>query len=167
MNNYAQVTDIVTILIILMVVIVSSIVGFIILHNFQEATANVWSKQNVSEKTINQAGESFGVLDKGMLLLIGGLFAGLVLSAFYIQTHPAFFIMFLLSFIVVMVAIPQFSNLLTGFEGDSAITSQVNITEKMPFTSHISNSLPLIIAVGGIVFIIALFAKPLLSRGAV
>lgn len=167
MNNSAQVADIVTILVILVIVIISSVVGYVVLQKYNSATTNIWSNQNVSADTISKGGESFGVLDKAMLILVGGLFAGLVLSAFYVQTHPAFFIMFLLGFMIVILVVPQLSNLLTDFENDSAITSEVNVTENLPFTSHISAELPTILAVGGIIFIIALFAKPLLQRGAV
>ena len=159
-----QVGDIFVILIILVVVIFSSILAFYILSKFDTAMKDVWSDQNVSQDVIDKGGEAFGVLDKSMLILVGGLFAGLVISGFYVRTHPAYFVMFLLGFAMLLLVTPTISNLLVAFEETETISDEINMTEKFPFTQYVSRNLPLIAALSGILFMIILFGKPIIDR---
>lgn len=75
--------------------------GFTILSNINGAWQNTSSDQmsNLSKTTMLQMKNSFTMMDQLFLLIAIGSLIGLVVSALFIDTHPVFFVIFLILFL--------------------------------------------------------------------
>jgi hypothetical protein len=149
--------DIVTFGVILLIMSMSTFIGFIIMKEWKDTTDKVFT--DPTAKNITAKSEVyFETWDKGMLFLIGGMGMALFISVFYVKTHPAYFFVSLISLIFALVFIPQLSNVFYGFQ-QTPIMLENNMSEKFPITIYIMNSLPFILAIMGIGYLIILFAK--------
>ena len=100
--------------------------------------------------------QSFVAIDYGMAFLAFGLFAAMIISAFFIDTHPVIFLVSLILFIIVIAITPILSN--TSMEIATAPSLEAQ-SANMPVSLHIVGNFPIIAAVLGGILLIALYAK--------
>lgn len=123
----------------------------------------IWIDETATatQDTLNQtyftkAKESLMIFDYMMPFIVIGLFMFMVVSAFFLQSHPIFFILSLLSFTIVIIFIPIISNMFNEFATNSSISSTANL---FPYSVTIMNNLPLIVAAFSTLVIIVLHMK--------
>ena len=91
-----------------------------------------------------------------LFIFFGSIF-GIIISSFFINTHPGFFIFFLIATIIVIVITAIISNVITSFGESAELVSTWNL---YPGIQAIVNNLPLIILVVAIIVAVILFARP-------
>lgn len=149
--------DIVTFGVILLIMSMSTFIGFIIMKEWKETTDKVFT--DPTAKNITAKSETyFSTWDKGMLFLVGGMGMALFISVFYVKTHPAYFFVSLISLIFALVFVPQLSNVFYGIQ-QTQVMQDANVSQNFPITIYVMNSLPFILAIMGIAYLIILFAK--------
>lgn len=81
---------------------------------------------------------------------------GIIISSFFINTHPGFFIIFLLVTIVTIVLAGILSNVINEFGSSTALNSTYSL---YPAVQAIVNNLPLIILITSAIVAIILFSR--------
>src|SRR3989304_3869171 len=117
--------DLIAILIIVFIITISGIVVVLTLSEFTAETAKVNIFQNTTAGNIlNNANTSFSLTIDGVITLIFfGAIVLLVISVFYIKSHPVFFIFSVLLLIVAIIIAMVFSNtFLDVSESSSKVT---------------------------------------------
>ena len=155
--------DIITFAVILLIISMSTFIGFIIMKEYKETTDKVFTDPTAKNITA-KAEVYYSTWDSGMLILLAGMGVALFLSVFYIKTHPAYFIISLISLAFAMVFVPQISNIFYGIT-QTPIMQENNMTEKFPITTYVMQYLPFIVAIMGIGYLVVLFGKGFMSTG--
>jgi hypothetical protein len=118
-------------------------------QNFSSPThQNIFAKSLVAMKTF----------DTIFMFVIIGLFIGLIVSSFMIQSHPIFFIVNVIVLAIVLLIAAQLSNV---FDAVVLNTTQFNATAQAyyPKIIYAMANFPYILLLGGALALIALFAK--------
>lgn len=100
---------------------------------------------------------AFRALDFGMLIfLVGGGLAAII-SAYYVRSHPIFFVISLLTLTILFVVAGALSNAFDAIVTSDTLMSAAN---EMPFTVTIMRNLPALVVMGiGLLASIAMYAK--------
>ena len=152
--------DIIPYLAFLLIFAICSVIGLTVLRAYNTNTSGKLT-DSYATAVITDAGDVYTALDYAYLILVAGLIIGLVASAFFIQTHPAFFIINVVMLVLVVVISAPLSDVFSKFSEGSG-SSNANITsavDSMPYTENLALNFPLIATVAGAVFFIALYAK--------
>lgn len=120
--------------------------------HFQNNTAAQESFTAVEQKTIP-------FLDYLIMFSFISIIIGLIISSIYIDTHPAFFVVFIIILIFAIILAGIFSNVMNEIGSTSELSSTYS---QFKFTSLIINHFPLMIFVVGMIVAIVLYGK---SRG--
>lgn len=96
------------------------------------------------------------LIGNGFVFVFFASILGIIVSSFFINTHPGFFIFFLLITIISIVIAGTLANVITEFGTNSALASTYNL---YPAVQVIVNNLPLIILVTSAIVAIILFSK--------
>lgn len=97
------------------------------------------------------------LLDFFIFFSLISLMIGLIISSIYIDTHPAFTVIFLIALIVAVFISGQLANIYSEVTGDALLTSTA---EQFAYTNLIlGEHFPMIILVLGIIIVIVLFGK--------
>ena len=149
-----NVLDLIIVFVILGATMLMLVLG---LRIYNEGFADKWPTTAVGNATRTGMLASLDVINYGMLFLAVGLVVSLAVSAFFIQTHPIFFIVSIIILLLVIVASAPISNAFM-----SMVTSDSLATEAASYdvATHVVGNIPLIAVVGGFLIIIALYAKP-------
>jgi hypothetical protein len=162
MNSKGQFGNILLVSIIIVVVILSSIIGFVILKKYDTATAGVLSTE--AHDIVTKAGNSWIVWDYAVLFLAVGTIIALGISALFIRTHPAMFFFTMIMLILELFLVPMLSNVMYEIKNSAGINATVNVSSSFPIMNYVSNNLPLIMAFAIAIFLIIFFGKPSLSQ---
>jgi len=122
------------------------------MEQFQNNTNAQASFTAVEQKTIP-------FLDYLIFFSFISIVIGLILSSIYIDTHPAFFVVFIIIFIFVIVLAGIFANVIDTIGNDSVMVSTYS---QYRFTPLLVNHFPLMVFVVGLIVAIVLYGK---SRG--
>lgn len=163
MNNKAQLLELYVPFVFIFVFLFAAIIGFYVVSEFSDATSSQFSTE--ANDIVTKGGNAFQILDYGSIILIAGIFMGLIISAFYIQTNPVYFMTFLVALMVVMIVSPAMSNVFNGLKSNPTINATVDTANNFPVLNYVTDNFPLFIALGGFIFIITLFAKPIFIGG--
>lgn len=136
-------------------IILIAIVSVTSLTIMQAFTAD-YDMDSDQTTAFNRATTGVTYFDTIQFLIIGGLSASLIYTAFKVRTHPVFFFINLILLVVVVFTTPVFSNMLTSFMDDDGMSTA---TASFPLTVYIRDNLPVILLVIGLVFMVALYAK--------
>lgn len=148
-----QVLDLIMLFIIIAVIAVSLLLGSHIYYNgMQEKFPN--SQIGNTSKTAVES--TFQVFDYGLMMVMVGIGMATMISAFFIRSHPIFFIASLMILVIVIIVSAPISNALMGFATSDSISDE---SDRYPITVWILGNLPMIATVFGIIVIIALYAK--------
>lgn len=122
--------------------------------------------------TINDSGINFNMtylqkgsdalqgFNSGLIFIAFGSLIAVVLSAFYIKSHPAFFVISLIVFIILMVITPVFTNIADAFATSDQFSDTAN---NFDLAVLLMRNLPIFAIICTAVVIIILYGK---SRGA-
>jgi len=163
MKAKGQVTELYIPFVIIFVLLFGVIISFVVLDKFNTAVASEFDTE--AKDIITKGANSWSLFDYGSIILVGGIFVGLIISGFYIRTNPVFFFTFLTAFVAVMLVSPVLSNVMDQVKNDEVVTDVTNISADFPIMDYVTDNFPLFMGIGGFLFILALFAKPFLFGG--
>lgn len=150
-------TDMIFLVVALVVSIIGIIFGFLIwssLNDKFQATDVIPTEAKAASSTFTDNYKaSFNV---GFLILWLGLFGATLISAYFIDTHPAFFFLSLIAYIIVLVAFIPIVNSTQEILSDPQIAAT---TAQFPLILWFANNFFKIIVAQGIMILIALYAK--------
>ena len=95
-----------------------------------------------------------GSMDYGFLILAIGLGIATLILAALVRVHPVFIPFYFLGLLVLIVLCAVFSNI---YQEMAANTQLISFADKLVFTSHILNYLPLIVGTFGILLMIVMY----------
>lgn len=159
MNRKGQVFDIIPYLAFLLIFAMCSVIGLTVYRAYSDKVSDKFDAEALD--VVTTAGEVYTALDSAYLFVVAALIIGLIATAFFIQTHPAFFVINLVMLMIVIIVAAPLSDVFSKFQEGSASNSY-NLTDSavdLPYTSALSVNFPLIALVAGAVFFIALYAK--------
>lgn len=96
------------------------------------------------------------LLDFFIFFTLIALMIGLIISSIYIDTHPAFTIIFIIALIVAVFIGGQLANVFDDVTADSTISATA---DEFVYTNLIFSNFGLIILVVGIIIVVVLFGK--------
>jgi len=149
-----SVLDLIIVFVILGITMFGLVMG---LKIYNEGFADKWPTTAVGNATKTGMLASLDVINYGMLFLAIGLVVSLVVSAFFIETHPIFFLVSVIMLIVVVVASAPVSNAFMEMATSDSLSTEA---AQYDIATHVVGNIPLIAVVGGSLVIIALYAKP-------
>lgn len=152
-----SVFDLPIIAIMLLVGGLSIIVVYVVLSSFTAAIPTGVTGSTEALGVLNSGKAAFTAMDTAFLLLGVGLCLVSVISAFYINSHPAFFIFSIIGLVVVILINTMVANVFNEFATNSAIVAYAN---DFSFMVLFMQNLPVISLVFGIMIAILTHAKP-------
>ena len=150
-----SVLDLPIIAIILLGGVIAVIVGFMVFSSINNAWPTAAGTQ--SHYVLDKAISTFTLFDQVFLMGAMGLCIFSIISAFYVNSHPVFFIFSMIGLGVVILINTIVSNVFWEFVSSSAISSYAN---SFPFMVTFMKNLPLISGVVGLLIAVATHGKP-------
>ena len=103
-----------------------------------------------------------GNFDYFQIIILGGMIISLIVSSFYIKSHPAFFWINLILLLAGFVVVPVMSNVLTEvMDADDFATPSASF----PITAYLRDNWPSIVAIMGFIFLVSLYGKRFFNSG--
>jgi len=159
MNKKGSILDIMYVMILLFVFAVSTIIAFTVWENYKGAT-NSSSNINLSTPTFDHVEGKMDIVmnnfDYIFAFIMTGLIIMLVVSTFFLKSHPAFFWITLLFLIIVLVIAGVLSN---AFEEVGANENLQAGYDNFPIIKFVMEKLPTFMLFIGAIVIISLYAK--------
>lgn len=153
-NKKGDIPDLFFIIPMFLVIIVAAFAGLTIYKSYYASVNDTLNDQ--SREITTSAGAALEHSDYMVLIIFFGLALGVIISAFWVQTHPAFFFMSLLLLVIAIFIAPSISNAYMTFENDSVMGTTA---ASFPMSSYIMEYLPLFIAIIGTITLIVLYMK--------
>ena len=114
---------------------------------------NTTGVSNINDKFIAM----WNSTDIMLALIFFGLILGMFISAYFIYTHPVFFIAYLIVGILAIFFAPFIANIFGVIISDPSISATAS---SYPYTIYIFQNFPLFMAIAFILGLIATMAKP-------
>lgn len=154
-NKKGTVVDIAVLVAVIFAMAISTVVAFHVFDRMQSAM----NDQNISQPAqdvLNNAQNEKGIMDYSMLFVLLGLGLFAIITAFFIDTHPAFlFISLFLVAIIIML-----SAVMSNVYGSISVNSTLNQTfAEFPKTNFILNKLPFFAVIISAIVLFVMFAK--------
>jgi F0F1-type ATP synthase assembly protein I len=159
--------DVVSIIYILVFLFLASI-GALIFHYtwgkmadavtpaFNSSGGNVSNYSEEVNTIMQKSKEATNILDYVFLVVFVGSIIGMILTSFTFNSHPAFFILFVIILVITVILASVFSNAYETVEEKSIFNETKT---HFPITSFIMDKLPLWIIVIGFTSILIIYAK--------
>lgn len=142
--------DMVPLMIITFVLLVGLVAGSLLYSEFR--TEDFWDPTYTGD--IDQV---FSIFDYGAIFIVVALGLGVVVSAFFIRSHPIFLPISIIIFIVVVLISGVLTNAFMGYASDTSISSHANVfSNYLQFLGYV----PYIVVGFGAIVLIAIYAKP-------
>jgi len=146
------------------IVMIAAFAFFLIIVGFigTEINEGVKSQINSSVSTVNEAFDASINVSKGTLsavwyVFFGGLLLGLLITAWYMPTHPVFVPVFIILLVVAIICGVALSN---AYEEIYAVSDFSDIAATQTSINFVMSKLPYIALIIGIIGLIITFAKP-------
>ena len=146
-----NILDIPIILIVLFVFAIVVLTSFTILDKFGTIAGD-----NINQTYITQGENALRGFDAGFLLLVIGFFIGTIISAFFINSHPVFFIISFLGLIIMVTISTVFTN---AFIEIASTPGLVDTGNQFPITVAVFQNWPILVTLLGGIILIVLFIK--------
>jgi len=112
--------------------------------------------QTIVDENFERESRYYSIFDYGIIFMFIGLISAFIISAVFIQTHPAFYFVIILGFVLMTVFGAIFANF---YYGMSETESFETITERLPLTTHLMNKLPYYMVASMFIGALVLYAK--------
>ena len=153
-NKKANAFDVIYILIVVFIFIVVTLIAFKVYNEWSENGATKLDSPTANIAT-QKAGVAIQSLDVIFGFLIGMLIILVIISAFTIDTHPAFFVVTLILLIIAIILAVAFSNIYETISQEKLPTEAASF----PIANYLMGNLPTIALVAIIIVAIVLYAK--------
>jgi hypothetical protein len=153
-------------IVVIILLICAAITGIIATKILTEVTAQMKLtdlNQSVNSVTaMDAATNATQYLDYFVLILFIGSYIGLIISSMYVDVHPAFFVFFLILFVISIVLAGIIANAYLEMTAQPELASTA---ATFKFSNYIFNHLPTLILIMGATEIIILYSKTRSSGG--
>ena len=150
--------DIIYILIVLFMIMIVTLVA-VKIYNEWAKEAPTKLKSGTSNMALEKTSDAFGALDLAFGFLVGILLVLVIISAFTIDTHPAFFVVTLILLIIALILAVAFSNIYETI----ATEKMEDEASGFPIGNFLMSKLPLVALIAIVLVSIVLYAKFKLS----
>ncbi len=160
LNKKGDVGDFIIFIVMLFAVAVSFYVGFILWDNIkpqliENEVISGADSFNVTEE-LDSVEAGINILDAGFLIFFIGFYFVLLISVFYLDTHPGFLIFAIILFgVIIFVGMTLSDVFMTAAGSDELVSAQ----STFPLTYHIMQYLPIYLVAMGFVFFLVLYAS--------
>jgi len=148
-----SILDLIPIVIILFALAVVSIFGYLFVDEFSRMDA---INDTIFGEYLDQTKVTLSVFDGAVLFLTFMIIVGTVIAAFFVRTHPIFFIIGLMLSVILIFVSAMITNLFMYFVESPQLADAAN---HMPTMVLIMQNMPMIILVTIIFVFIALYVK--------
>lgn len=156
-NKKAQIGDIVFVLFTLVAIAFSFVIGAYIYDEVGTGLNESGAHNNISRQAYDDVGVAFGIFDTSFVFIVIGLTIGLILSSFFIPSHPVFIAINIVGFLFLILIGAIFSNTY------SALITQPGLNATAlayyPITTFVVSKLPFIGAAIVLLTTIIMYAK--------
>ena len=150
-----SVIELVMVFVILGVVMIATLLGLKLYNEF--TAADVWSDTDAGQAAKGGAEGAILAVNYGMVFLVAGLLISMIVSAFFINSHPIFFVVSLILLIFVILVSGPITNAFMGFAQSDSLATEV---DQLDVAVYVVGMIPYIAVIGGFLIMIALYAKP-------
>lgn len=157
MNKKGDIQDLVTLIVVIVGFAIASILAYKFIGEFNDQVADNPVLTDHSKEIMTDAEDRMpGVFDGGLLVVLILFTIVMLISAWYIDTHPAIFI---IAFILVIAVVIVAGALSTAFEEFTQTPEMIGAASDFPISVYVLGNLPVLIFVIGVALVIVLFAK--------
>jgi len=150
------VLDLLGILLILFIFSVCTILATILMGAFTQNVTDSGQMEGEALAILQNTNVYMTSFDSISVFVTFGLILAVILGAFMIDTHPAFFIVTVFLLLIYMVIVPQFSNVFLAFAENEQVISTAN---QFPYMIYMWQHMPLIILISVVVISIVIYGK--------
>jgi hypothetical protein len=150
------VLDLLGILLIIFIFSISTILATILMGTFTQTVTESGEIQGEALAILQNTNSFMTGFDAISVFVIFGLILAVILGAFMIDTHPAFFIVTVFLLLIYMIIVPQISNVFLAFAENPEIVSTAN---NFPYMIYMWQHMPLIILIAVVVISIVIYGK--------
>lgn len=122
----ANITDIPYVASMMFLLALTIIFGYLIMDNINDEVQNNDKIPSVAKTANITTMEKFLIFDGVYLIVWAISLLGTLISAYFIETHPVFFVVFLILLIIILTALIPISNLMESIFGDAHFTDAIN-----------------------------------------
>lgn len=153
-NKKGNVFDVIYIMMILFLFITLTLIAVKIYNEWEESSQGKLTSPT-SDIVLQKASMTLDTLDIVFAFVVGMMFILVFISAFMIDTHPAFFVVTLILLIIALILAVVFSNIYETIS-TGALTEEA---ERYTVSNYLMSNLPFIILIAIIASSIVLYAK--------
>ena len=154
MNRRGNVIDLLFILIILFVAVFGMIVNALFASIVNQSVSTMGG--NINTTHMERSATTVFNMDIAVVGLFIALLLSSVISAYYIGSHPFFFIFSVVFLCILMVIAGTLSNTVDDVMDSSSVLS--GISDRMPYTMYVGRNLPYLLLFSFLTIGIALYA---------
>ena len=163
MNKKGDIQDLITLIVVIVGFALAGILAYKFIGEFNDQTADSTVLTDHSKEILNDAEDRMPLIFDGGLLVVMVFFTIVMLiSAWYVDTHPAIFV---IAFILVIAIVIVAGALSTAFGELTQSPELIDQANEFPISVFVLGNLPLLVFVIGVALIIVLFAKYKNQRG--
>lgn len=156
-NKGSSIADLLFIIIILFTLAVGSIFLYKIFDSTSEGIAQIDSiDQDIRDGITEQKNTFPKVFDNIFLIIVVGLGISLFIGAFFLNSHPVFFIFAVILLIIAVIISAIIAN---TYEEIAANTTIASAESQFTIIPYVFNNFTMIIAGLGVLLLVGLFAK--------
>lgn len=153
-NKKGNIVDIIYISVFLFVFALVLVLSKSIMTDFNDS--NMFHSDTAKEVFSENYNDYDGLFNSIFLMVVIGMSIGIVVSAFFINTHPLFYFVAIFIFAISMMISAIFSNTFSEITSDSILSASIS---GLPFVSHILAYFPYFMLIISIMIAILLYAK--------
>lgn len=164
MNKKGDIQDLIMLAVFVVGFAMAGIMGYKFFTEFTEKVADTGTFSADAIQTMNETQQRMPLIFDGGLLVVFVLSVLVMLiSAWFVDVHPAIFILAFIIVIAIIITASVMSNAYQEFTQQPAL---VNASAEFPMTNFMVNNLAVIVFIVGIALVIVLFAKFKFAQGA-
>lgn len=163
MNKKGDIQDLIMIAVFIVGFAMAGIIGYRFFIEFNDKIEDTGFFTNESLEMMNETETRMpAVFDGGLLVVFVLATLVMLISAWFVDVHPAIFIMAFIIVIAIIISAGAMSNAYQEFTQQDAL---LNASAEFPITNFMVGNLPIIILIVGVALTIVLFAKFRFARG--
>lgn len=162
MNKKGSLFDMLYLIIIMLVFAMTVFLGYKIMIDYNENAADLLTTEE-SVNAMNNGELALTNMDYIFIVLIIGDIIAMIIGAFLLKSHPAFFFaaLFFLALLIFLAA--TMSNIFETFSEEEQFSDEV--ATEFPIIIHMMESLPKFVLIGGAFVLLVLFVKEKFGGG--
>lgn len=163
MDKKGDIQDLIMLVVFVVGFAMTGVIAYKFIGEFTENVADTGTFSDDAITTMNETGERMPMVFDGGLLVVFVLATLIMLiSAWFVDVHPAIFIMAFIIVVAIIISAGVMSNAYEEFIQQDIL---INASAEFPMTNFMINNLPVIILIVGVALVIVLFAKFRFAQG--